>query len=72
VDNNEVIKRKFKVMFNNMAHPYMYAELHNGKFTKTYIKEGEIVSDYITQEEYSSALAHIILRRKDDTHEENI
>jgi len=57
------IQKKFKVLFGNMKSPTMYAELHNGKFTKTYQNEdNEIVSAYITKDEYAAALAHILLR----------
>lgn len=62
-NTNKYIKTKFKVFFGTMKSPTMYAELHNGKYTKTYQNEkNEIVSDYITLEEYASALAHIMLR----------
>lgn len=60
--NKPYIKFKFKLMFANMSSPTMYALLHNGKYTKTYTKENEIVSDIVSKEEYASALAHIMLR----------
>ena len=48
------INKKFKVMFGNMKSPTMYAELHNGKHTKTFQNEiGEIISEFITIEEQS-------------------
>lgn len=62
--NKKYIKKKFKVMFGNMKSPTMYAELHNGKFTKTYMDEdNEILSAYITKDEYAAALGHILLRK---------
>lgn len=46
-----------------MTSPIMYAELYNGKYTKTFHNEiNEIISDYITKNEYATALAHILLR----------
>lgn len=72
--NKKYIKKKFKVMFGNMKSPTMYAELlqrgnetfplHNGKFTKTYMDEdNEILSAYITKDEYAAALGYILLRK---------
>ena len=62
--NKNYITKKFKVMFGNMKSPTMYAELYNGKYTKTYQNDdNEIVSDFITIDEYAAALAHIILRQ---------
>ena len=62
-NSKKYIHKKFKVMFGNMKSPTMYAELHNGKYTKTFQNEhGNIVSDYITKDEYAAALGHILLR----------
>lgn len=44
--------------------PVQYTELHNGKFGKTYMKDGEVTSDMITYEEYASALAHLMLKQQ--------
>jgi hypothetical protein len=61
--NKKYIKFKFKVMFNNLTSPVMYAELYNGKYTKTFLNDNkEITSDHITKNEYAAALAHILLR----------
>jgi len=60
--NEKYIKHKFKVMFGNMKEPTLYAEIYNGKYTKTYIHNNELTSDFITLEEYAAAHAHIILR----------
>ena len=61
--NKKYIKTKFKLFYGNMISPTMYAELYNGKYTKTYQNEDkEITSDYITKNEYAAALAHILLR----------
>jgi len=63
----------------------MYAELYNGKYTKTYQNEDkEIVSAYITKDEcnsqrvarstlgvYAAALAHILLRENGYKYFEN-
>lgn len=62
-DNKKYIQKKFKVFFGNMKSPTMYAELYNGKYTKTYQNENnEIVSAFITKDEYAAALGHILLR----------
>lgn len=71
-NTNNYIKRKFKVMFGNMKSPIMYAELHNGKYTKTFQNEhGNIVSDFITKDEYAAALGHILLRENGHKYFEN-
>ena len=62
-NTNNYIKRKFKVMFGNMKSPTLYAELHNGTYTKTFVNDNNvIVSDFITKDEYAAALGHILLR----------
>ena len=80
-ENKKYIKRKFKLFYGNMISPTMYAELYNGKYTKTYQNEDkEIVSAYITKDEYAAALGHILLREngykyfenKDTPHPQNI
>jgi len=66
------IKKKFKVFFGNMKSPTMYAELHNGKYTKTFQNENnEIVSEYINIDEYAAALGHILLRENGYKYFEN-
>lgn len=70
--SKKYIKRKFKVMFGNMKSPTMYAELHNGTYTKTFQNEhGNIISDYITLDEYAAALGHILLRENGYKYFEN-
>jgi hypothetical protein len=69
---NKYIRKKFKVFFGNMKSPTMYAELHDGKYTKTFQNEhGNIVSDFITIEEYAAALGHILLRENGYKYFEN-
>lgn len=79
--DKKYIKKKFKLMFGNLKSPVMYAELYNGKYTKTFQNENnEIVSEHITKDEYAAALAHILLREngykyfenKDNTPPQNI
>jgi hypothetical protein len=66
------IHKKFKVMFGNMKSPTMYAELHNGKYTKTFQNDNnEIISDFITKDEYAAALGHILLRENGYKYFEN-
>jgi hypothetical protein len=40
----------------------MYTELKDGRYAKTYHKDKTVISEYITLEEYASALAHVTLR----------
>ena len=71
-NTNKYIKRKFKVFFGNMKSPTMYAELHNGTYTKTFQNNNNvIVSDYITKDEYAAALGHILLRENGYKYFEN-
>ncbi len=61
--NKKYITKKFKLMYGNLKSPVMYAELYNGKYTKTFQSDNmEILSEYITKDEYAAALAHILLR----------
>lgn len=65
--NKKYLKTKFKVMFGNMKSPTMYAELNtpvkNQNYTKTFQNENnEIISEFITIDEYAAALGHILLR----------
>ena len=70
--DKKYIKKKFKVFFGNMKSPTMYTELYNGKYTKTFQNEhGNIVSDFITIEEYAAALGHILLRENGYKYFEN-
>ena len=62
-NTNKYITKKFKLMYGNLKSPVMYAELYNGKYTKTFQSDNmEILSEYITKDEYAAALAHILLR----------
>jgi len=71
-NNEKYIKKKFKVFFGNMKSPTMYAELNNKTYTKTFQNEhGNIVSDFITIDEYAAALGHIILRENGYKYFEN-
>jgi hypothetical protein len=71
-ENKKYIQRKFKLFHGNMISPTMYAELYNGKYTKTYQNEDkEIVSAYITKDEYAAALGHILLRENGYKYFEN-
>jgi hypothetical protein len=58
----DFFKTKFKLKYKNIPYPVMYTELHDGKFCKTNMVNGEVKSDYIDIQEYSSALANIMLR----------
>jgi hypothetical protein len=62
------ILHKFNITYHGHKSHIQYTKLTNGKFAKTYIKNDEIETDYITYEEYSSALAHIMLRTNPDEH----
>lgn len=71
-NNKKYIQKKFKIMHGNLKSPVMYAELHNGKYTKTFQSDNmEILSEYITKDEYAAALAHILLRENGYKYFEN-
>jgi len=70
--NKKYITKKFKLMYGNLKSPVMYAELYNGKYTKTFQSDNmEILSEYITKDEYAAALAHILLRENGYKYFEN-
>jgi len=51
---------KFKIIVNKKI--VMYSKHDNFTYAKTYKHNGNIVSDYISLEEYTSALASLILQ----------
>ena len=70
--NKKYITKKFKLMYGNLKSPVMYAELYNGKYTKTFQSDNmEILSEYITKDEYAAALDHILLRENGYKYFEN-
>jgi hypothetical protein len=56
-----MIKFKFDIFYNPYEEHTQYAQLVNGKRAKTYRKNGQIVSEFITEDEFNSALAHLML-----------
>ena len=56
------IKNKFNITYHGHKFHTQYTELSDGTFAKTFMKNNEIETEFITYEEYSSALAHIMLR----------
>ena len=59
------IKQSFNVYYENRTLciyvRVMYAQMESGKYYKVYVKNGDVVPEQITLEEYASALAHVIL-----------
>jgi hypothetical protein len=41
----------------------MYTELKDGRYAKTYNKNGRVISEYISIEEYASALLPYIIHK---------
>ena len=60
----DFVRYKFHIYYSPYEKSYMYTELTEGRFAKTYDKNGQVISEYISKEEYASALAHLILRAK--------
>ena len=48
-ENKKYIQKKFKVLFGNMKSPTMYAELYNGKYTKTFPDDNNNIRVYNTR-----------------------
>lgn len=63
-----IIKNKFNIHYTGNKFHTQYTELHNGKYAKTFVKDGVIDNEYITYDEYTSALAHITLTQKPIEH----
>ena len=62
IKNPEFIRHRFFIHYKPNEKSYMYTELKDGRYAKTYHKDNTILSEYITLEEYASALAHVTLR----------
>lgn len=60
----DFVKFKFYIYYNSYEKSYMYTELTSGEYAKTYHKNNKTISEYISFEEYASALAHLMLRNK--------
>ena len=65
IKNPDFIRHRFFINYKPSERSYMYTHLMDGRYAKTYHKDGQIKSEYITFEEYASALAHVTLRGKD-------
>ena len=57
-----IIKYKFNIFYPNEKFHTQYTELTDGRFAKTFVKDNVIDNEFISKEEYTSALAHIMLR----------
>lgn len=60
----EFVKYKFHIYYSPYEKSYMYTELKDGRYAKTYNKNDKIMSEYISEEEYASALLHHIITQK--------
>lgn len=60
------ILHKFKLLLPEYLHGVLYAELVGGVYAKTFYIDGNLKVEYITFQEYATALAHIMLRWEDD------
>lgn len=62
--NPSFIRHKFHIYYSPYQKSYMYTELTDGRYAKTYDKDNKVISEYISFEEYASALAHVTLQSK--------
>lgn len=66
-----LIKHNFKMFFPHISHTIMYSELNDGRFTKTFIKNNKLETQFIKTGEYASALSFFTIQnihRKPPTH----
>jgi hypothetical protein len=55
-------KHKFNIIYKPDRFHTQYVELNDGRYSKTFMKNNEITTEYIDLQEYASALATTILR----------
>jgi hypothetical protein len=68
----KLIIHKFNITYKGDMFHTQYTELSDGRYAKTFVKDGIIDNEFITYEEYISALAHIILRANPIEHDNPI
>lgn len=56
------IRKHFLIRFPIIEYEVLYAELNNGRKTKTYKYEGNTYTEIITLSEYLAALSYAILQ----------
>jgi hypothetical protein len=66
------IIHKFNITYKDDKFHTQYTKLSDGRYAKTFVINGVIDSEFITYEEYTSALAHITLRQKSIGHDKPI
>lgn len=67
-DTMNPIIHKFNIHYTGDKFHTQYTKLSDGRYAKTFVKDGIIDNEFITYEEYISALAHITLREKPTGH----
>ncbi|OPZ96004.1 MAG: hypothetical protein BWY70_01865 [Bacteroidetes bacterium ADurb.Bin408] len=55
------IRKHFLIRFPIIEYNVLYAELNNGKKTKTYSYEGKTYTEIITLSEYLAAISYAIM-----------
>lgn len=50
------VKHSFKIYFKTIAFNIMFAELHDGRYVKSYYKNDHMVSEIITPTDYHMAM----------------
>jgi len=68
---NHII-HKFNITYKGDKFHTQYAEISDGRYAKTLIKDGVIDTQFITYEEYISAIAHITLQHNPTKHNDSI
>jgi hypothetical protein len=68
----KLIIHKFNITYKGDMFHTQYTELSDGRYAKTFMKDSVIDNEFITYQEYISALAHITLRQKPTGHEDSI
>lgn len=68
---NNII-HKFNITYKGDKYHTQYTEISDGRYAKTFVKNNIIDSEFITYEEYISALAHITLCEKPTEHNKPI
>jgi hypothetical protein len=68
----KLIIHKFNIHYKGDKFHTQYTKLSDGRYAKTFVKDGIIDNEFITYQEYASALAHITLQQKPTGHDKPI
>lgn len=63
---HDAIKFKFNISYPKDKFHTQYAELKDGRYAKTYMKNMTIETEFISMDEYASALMHMIIHNNSD------